>query len=302
MTALAPRGPRTARPTWGQSFWAVVGGSLFAWCASLLVFLPLDLIGVPIQFTDGTTGLGWPYRIEGPWSLAADVGPLLLAGYVFAFGVGSFLQRHTDIAAPLTPLAVAAAALGWVMIGNVSHSGLLEVSGLAAFIALVVVAREASVREGRWRWTRPWALLTLIAALGLTAATLSYGFLHPLSAGTAELSSLKDGRANVTVYLHNDGRADVRLVDVTLPDVNAVAKVYRDGEYAPGDLDSLSVPIDGLVLKRDVSSSSGPIELTLPARCPSSRSLDRVVVRLRVHGRTLDQVVRFPPVAVGCVG
>lgn len=300
MTALATRPPRTARPTWGQSFWAVIGGSLFAWVGSLLIFLPLYLVGVPTQFTDGTTGLGWPYRIEGPWSLAADVGPLLVAGYVFSFGVAAFLQRHTDVAAPLTPLAVTAAAVGWVMIGNVSNSGVLGVSGLAAFIALVVVARETSVREQRWRWTRAWALLTVVAGLGLAAATVSYGVLHPLSVGTAELSSLEDGRANVTVYLHNDGRADVRLIDVTVPMVDAVAKVYRDGEYAPGDLDSLSVPIDGLVLEHDVSTFGG-VELTFPARCPSSRTLDRVVVRMRVRGRVVDQVVRFPPVAVGCV-
>lgn len=299
MTAIATHAPRAQRPTWGQAFWAVIGGTLFGWVVTLVLLLLLWAIGLPTPFLDeGTSGRGWPWRVDGLWSLAADVGPLLVAGYGLSFGTHAFLRRHTDVAAPFTPLAVTAAAVGWVTIGPVSEASVLGVSGLAAFIALVVVARESAIREGRWRWTRAWAVLTLVAGFGLAGASLSYGYLHPLTAGTDGAGEAERGRVTVPVFLRNEGRADVRVLGVTVPRIEVDARRYTDRTYAPGDYDSVMVPVAGLVLG---GNRSDHIDLRVPC-VGASRTIDRVDVRMRVRGRELNQTVRLPPVFVGRCG
>ena len=299
MTAIATRAPSAHRPTWGQAFWAVIGGTIFGSLVTLVLLLPLWAIGLPVPFLDeGTSGRGWPWRVDGLWSLAADVGPLLIAGYGLSFGTHAFLRRHTDVAAPFTPLAVTAAAVGWVTIAPVSGASVLGVSGLAAFIALVVVARESSIREGRWRWTRTWAVLALGAGFGLAGASLSYGYLHPLTAGSDEAGEAKRGRVTVPVFLRNDGRADVRVLAVTVPRIEVDARRYTDRTYAPGDYDSVLAPVTGMVLG---GNTSDHIELQVPC-VGASRTIDRVDVRMRVHARELNQTVRLAPVFVGRCG
>jgi hypothetical protein len=200
------------------------------------------------------------------------------------------------------PIAFTAAVLRWVTIGNVSDAGLLGVSGLAGFVAMVVVTREMSAQPHRpWRWTpaRAWSAAVLVPVL--IVASLSYGFLHPLSSSTAELESLRGGRAKIWVNLDNDGRADVTVLGVGIPGARtrALTDPADSYEYDPDDPDLGMIPIAGKTID---GGQSRDVTLVVSARCPSSRIVDRVHVRLRVLGRTIDQVVRLgPPVPVGCV-
>jgi hypothetical protein len=295
------------RVTWGQAFWAVVGATIFAFCATLLLLLPLYLIGLALPVVEDTHGRGWPWRVEGPWSLLADVGPLLLTGGAFAFGAEAFTRKHTRAATRRAPIALTAAVLGWVAIGGVSNAGVVGAGGLATFAALVVVTREMSGRaRGPWRWTRAKVATALIVVLVLAAATLSYGFLHPLTVDNGELQSVKDGVARIHTRLANGGRAEVTVLSVKVPGMRARALTDPvdsslssfSYEYSPDDPDAGMVPINGRTVLRENSRS---LELVLPVpRCPSSRIVDRVHVRLQVLGRTVDQVVRLAPVPVGC--
>lgn len=273
MTAIAGPAPRAQRPTWGQALWAVIGGSIFAFAGGVLVLLPMLAIGLPMPLEEATTGRGWPWRVEGPWSLAADVGPLLLMGFVFAYGVEAFLVRHTDVVMWRAPLVLAAALLGWVTFGGVSKAGVAG-GGLGTFVLLVILARELSIRERpRWRWTPVKAWLTLITGLALVGATLSYGFLHPLSGSISGSDSLRDsGQVTLRGGLQNQGRSDVRLLAITAPGAETVR--FKVGEIVGTEA------FDG-----------GEFEIV--ARCSAASSLDRLHVRLRVLGQDVDQVVRL---------
>jgi hypothetical protein len=289
------------RVSWLRAVWAVIGGSIFAFVATFLsLMLPLYLVGLPIPIVEGTNGRGWPWRIEGPWSLVADIGPLLFSGAAFAYGAEGFTNKRTGMVTRRAPIAFTAAVLGWVTVGNVSDAGLLGVSGLAAFVAMVVVTREMSAQPNRpWRWTPVKARFAVVVVLALILATLSYGFLHPLSADQTELESLRDGRARISVFLGNEGRADVTFLSVSVPGVTTRALIDPSDsyEYDPKDPDLGMVPLEG---KTFVGNESHRVDLVVSAGCPSSR-VDRVLIRLRVLGRTVDQVVRLgPTVPVGC--
>lgn len=300
MTALATHAPRPLRPTAGQAIWAVIGGSIFAWACTLVMMIPLFVIGLPMPFNDETTGMGWPWRIDGPWSFAADAGPLLVSGFVFAWGVDAFLSRHTGITAPRTPLAPTAIIVGWVTVNGASNAGFVGFNGLVAFTTLVVVARLLATRERKpWRWSRMKAVLALIVGVGLAGATVSYGFLHPLTAGSSQLITTMDGRAAISVSFWNEGRADARLLEVTVPGLPTRARIYNGGSATLEEWDTVMDPVAGTVIRGE--GSTHDVELTLPNRCLPPRLVDRVDVRMRVHGRTVRQVVRLdPPVYARC--
>ena len=178
------------------------------------------------------------------------------------------------------PIAVASALVGWVLVGNADQADLLGVGGIIALIIVVAVARESAIQERRGpRWT-PWTIAAgVVVVLALTGASASYGYLHPLSAGTAEQSHVKDERAIVDVYLHNDGRAGVKLRALSVPGVRDLRVEYQAGR---------TVTPDG----------SFPLRLSVPC---SAGTLDRLHTEIRVRGVELDQVVRLaPPVSVSC--
>jgi hypothetical protein len=278
---------------------AVVGGSIVGFLAAFLALVPLFWLDLPIQFTDGMTGRGWPWRIEGAWSFAADIGPLLFCGAAFAFGAGAFIGRHTGIACRRTPIALTQATVGWVSLGGVSRAGLLAINGLLAFVVIVVVVREASVRErAPMRWTRPRAAAAVEAVLILAVTSISYGLLHPLTAGTAELGTPPKPSTVLHAHLHNDGRAEVTLLSVSLPGTGGQrARTFDDSVRSAPTIHDVMRPIAGATI---AGKGSRDIELELPAGC-SPAAIDRLDVRLRVHGQTLDQVVRLaPPVPLEC--
>jgi hypothetical protein len=295
------------RVSWGQAFWAVVGATLFAFCATLLVLVPLWLVGLAIPSSEGVPGRGWPWRIDGPWSLLADVGPLLLSGLLFACAAEWFTRPRGGVPTRRAPIALTAATLGWVALGGVSNAGLVGVGGGATFVALVVVTREMSGRARTpLRWTRARVVAAVAVTAALAGATISYGLLHPLSLSSAEVWSTKGGVTRVITHLHNEGRAEVTVLSMTVPGVRTRALTDPVDptlssyafESSPDDPDGGMVPIAG---RRFLHERSRSVELVVPiAECPTTRIIDRVHVRLRVHGRTVDQVVRLAPVPVGC--
>jgi hypothetical protein len=299
MEAVLSRGValRPSRPTWWQTVCAVIGGSIVGFGAAFVALLPF--FWLPIQFTDGMTGRGWPWRIEGPWSLASDVGPLLFCGAAFAFGAAALIDGHTGIECRRAPIALAAAALGWVSLGGVSQAGLLTINGFLAFVVIVVIVREASVHERTpLRWTRTRAVAAVGVVLILALMSVSYGLLHPLTAGTAELGTPVKRGTVLRAYLHNDGGADVTLMSVALPGIALQrARTFDESVPSSSTLDDQMRPVAGATI---AGKGWRDIELVLPGRCVAA-VIDRVNVRLRVHGHALDQVVRLaPPVSVVC--
>jgi hypothetical protein len=260
LTSMEARRP--VRPTWLQTVGAVIGGSILAWLLTLAWLLPVAALELfPIQVAGETSGHGWPWRIDGPWSLAADFGPLMLCGAALAVGVEAFTVKWTGVRPRRLPLALVVAAVGWVMVGNVSNGGVLSVGGLVAFVAVVSVARECSVRERRpLNWTRGGIALITVAGLVLAATSLSYGMLHPLTAGDGGNSTAerKNGRAEMSVFLRNEGLLDVRVLSVDVPGMN-VTRVRTDNEAvkeAP-TIDGLMKPIAGSQIAGHASRAAG---------------------------------------------
>jgi hypothetical protein len=289
---------RRSRPTWWHAVCAVIGGSIVGFVAAFVALIPF-YSWLPIQFTDGMTGRGWPWRIEGLWSFAADVGPLLFCGGAFAFGAEAFISRHTRIACRRAPIALAAATVGWVSLGGVSRAGLLAADGVLPFVVIVVVVREASVHERTLiRWTRARAAAAVGAGLVLALTSISYGLLHPLTAGSAELGTQGKRGPVLHASLHNDGDAKVTLLGASVPGIDVLrARTIDETVGATSAIDDQMRPVAGATIAGD---GLRDIQFELPTACAST-VIDRIDVRLRVRGRTLDQVVRLaPPVPLAC--
>ncbi|MDA0179250.1 hypothetical protein OJ997_02990 [Solirubrobacter phytolaccae] len=268
MTALAAQTSRVLKPSWWEAISAVVVGVIFAFGAMIgLAFVGLA-IGMPSPSDGGTNGLVPPWRLEGPWSAVANIGPLLWMGFAFAGGVELMLRDRTSIARWRVPLVVGAAALGALPTEGDGWS----VSGWVPFALLVILVRELATRERTpLRWTRLTAGLAVIMGVALIAATLSYGFLHPLSAtmDTAVDHRPRDGKLVLSGYLQSHGRPEVRVLATTAPGAETVR--FRPGEVVDFD--------------------RGRFELVVP--CGAIFDVDRLNVRVRVLGRDVDQVVRL---------
>ena len=77
MTALAA--PIALRTGWLRALWAAAVGWVVAGLGALLL---RSVLSETVRWPDPVgraPGVGWPWRIEGWWSVAADIGPALLA-------------------------------------------------------------------------------------------------------------------------------------------------------------------------------------------------------------------------------
>jgi hypothetical protein len=251
------------RPTWLQSAGAVIGGMVFGYLLSLVWYLPLGMAGVIPLVEDTRTGHGWPWAVDDAWSLAANIGPLLLAGVCLALGIESFTVKWTGVQPQRLPLVIAAALLGWLPFG-VGNSGLLGATGLVAFVGMVWVTREYSVRERTpWRWTRTRAWSVAATAVVLTAATVSFGLLHPFS---VELDitqpQVKGDEVTFGLFVHEDGplRGHVRAIEVpgqTVVRAEIESDAHFGSQYVRLTLAAahgcVTAPIDELLVRGDVA-------------------------------------------------
>jgi hypothetical protein len=166
MTAIASL--RTPSPGWWRTTWAVALGVVLAGIALTILQTALaSTVGWPDP-TSSTAmpGAGWPWRIDGPWSLAADLGPALLFGAIFAQGAQVVLGAGEGFSA-LRPSIVLAAAALVLFTRERSEFVAFNLPVMVALVIVVRVDRDAravpfSGREnassGRsWRALR-WAL------------------------------------------------------------------------------------------------------------------------------------------------
>jgi hypothetical protein len=262
------------RPTWGQSAGAVLGGMIFGYLLSLVWYVPLAMLGV-IPLDEGArTGHGWPWALDDAWALAADIGPLLLAGSCLALGIESFTMKWTGVRPQRFPLVAAAALLGWIPFG-LGHTGLLGATGLVAFVGMVWVTREYSAREREpWKWTRRRAWTAVGVSLLLAAATLSYAALHPFSYHLdVQDAHVKGDAVKFSGFLHNDGPLHARVQGVEVPGHRVLA-LELEPSYAATD---------------DGSTYVG-LTLAAPRGCVTE-PIDELVVHLVVAGHRTTQTV-----------
>jgi hypothetical protein len=127
---------------WWRSLFAVIVGGFFS--GSVVFVLQLVLapeIGWSEFRSGGVPGLGWPWPVDGLWSLAADLGPALVYGLLFAWGADIVLRVQPD---------VTAVRLSIVLIAATSALFPFGVSG-AALVVLVVAVRRRAARPRRSR-------------------------------------------------------------------------------------------------------------------------------------------------------
>jgi hypothetical protein len=206
------------RPGWWQTLLAVVAGSIIAGAGWLVVIFALSWVHLLPVTSRELPGAGWPWRIDGAWAFAADLGPMLGVGFAFAAATGMYLDARTGVRSRRWPLAIVAAAVGWF--AGVRH-GLVVVSGSAALVAVVIAAHHWSTaaRRAAAAWPRPMAVAVALAVLGLGLASVSYSALHPLVGfddGSAAVR-LSHGRSGIVpVDLASGGPLDARVSAIGL--------------------------------------------------------------------------------------
>jgi hypothetical protein len=296
------------RVGWWQAILAVLAATLVTTIACVLVAgLLAALHLVPDSFGD-VPGNGWPWRIDGVWALLADIGPMLAVGFLFAGVTCWYLTQRNGVHARRWPLALVAAAVGWVPLTGEGH-GLLVTSGGAAFVVLVIAARAWSATERRpMPWSRALLAGILAASVALVAVSASYGTLHPLAmqyGGYPPAVKLRKGRsAAVDFALQNHGPAAARVLGLRLVDAGGLRLTGTQIGGAPGRYGALGFRARTLQPGEIVDVY---LELSYPACRRSgtlaSRALRAFDARVRVAGTERTQrVVLDDPLRVSCRG
>jgi hypothetical protein len=279
--------PRTQAPGWWLTIWAVLCGSFVA--SALLFGLQLgfaETVEWPDVWSGSAAGWGWPWPVDGLWSFAADLGPALLFGVVFASVADAALDSHAGLSALRAPVALAAAALTLVT----REPSEFIVFNLVGIGVLVVVIRRQATRPRRSiAWTWKSAGVVLGACVALAATTVSYGRQHALTAQPVEIAQ---SQRLVTVPVRGIGNKIVNLVSVQV----RAARGVHVGVWNPAGT-SIS-PVHGVSVH---PGEAIRIALQAPANCAPTVSLDRLHVRMMVGDRALEQTLRLSsPVPIGC--
>lgn len=212
MGAIPLESTEARRPSWPQTLVCLIGASFMAFPLTLLWMVPAVWSGAMPVVTDDVAGHGWPWRIDGPWAFLADVGPLLLCGYTLAWAFEVLLGRFNGTRRqPSHVLAVVAAIAGWVTVAAPSRAGLLPLDGVLVFLVVLITAHKVRHRPGL-TLTRRGIVVSAAAVAVLAALSVSYGVLHPLSAGWDPHGGPQNA---VTIFLHNEGRLPARVQSVS---------------------------------------------------------------------------------------
>jgi hypothetical protein len=282
---------------WMKALLALLGGSFLAVIPVLALLLVGGAVGLLPDMSPRESGVGWPWRIEGAWSLLADLGPLLFVATLVAGGVGFYVANRVGEPTARWPIALCATLVGWIPIAHDGNAGLVGASGGLAFFAMWFVTHR-SARMPRRRLPGDGRLqlaLCAVLAIGLTATTLSYGALHPLhaSASVGPYLPLRDGRTErVALYVHNEGALPVRVLALSIPAVRdlRVGSIERPGRHsADPSAHSAGQPT--------VAAGDGRtlwVTLGAPPNCAGLReTFDAIDVRIAVAGLTRVQRVRL---------
>jgi hypothetical protein len=258
---------------------------------------------------DDQPGIGWPWRIDGPWAAAADLGPMLGGSFAFAAATSAYLYQRTGVRSIRWPLGLVAAIVGWLPFTGSRH-GLIVVSGGVALAAVVIAARRWSIVPRRplpsSRALCAGLVLAIAAALGVVSA--SYGALNPLAVRETEGSTvpLRQGRSAMLGFaVENRGPLTARVQGIAVvnePQLADVAPIriasarLDSGRAEAPTLAGLFKPFEP---QRLPSGESVRVYLTLSVaacRLPGTsmdlrlRELD---IRLRTVGRERTQRVRL---------
>jgi hypothetical protein len=291
---------------WLSALWGLLAGSfvaLFPFFAISLMIGWLHL--VPLTFPVAAPGTGWPWRIDGWWSVLADIGPLLLLSTLIAGCVGFYVHGSTGRRAARWPIVLCAALVGWIPIANAHHAGLLGIGTGLGFVAMWWTTRQTADLPRLHlpqSHRRAFAAGAGIVLVSLTACSLSYGALHPIRAvlsGDPEAATLRNGSSDLLpVQIYDDGPLPARLLGITLPGNPGlgVAAIELPGPLTSGPtIDSLYQPAGTPRI-----AAGGTISLWLrlsgPPVCLSpTASIDHVDVRFEVAGTGRTQAVILAP-------
>ena len=272
------------RVGWWRSVFAVlVGGFFSGLVVGILQLVLADAVGWP-EFRSAELGLGWPWRVDGLWSLAANVGPALVYGVLFTWGADIVLRIQPDVTAVRPSLVLVAASLTLFPLG--AAGTLVAVNFVPPAILVVAIRTQAARPRRPIRWKVQSIGLVLAACLALTATTVSYGKFNALTAEPAEITA-----SVITIPVRGIGNDIVNLRNVRVLDVRGVTV----GVWNPGRTDISAVNGASVLPAETVQ-----IAVQVPSRCASAQTFDRLEVRMDVGAdRELQQTVRLEsPVTV----
>lgn len=278
MTAIPA--PITLRPGWWRTAWAAVWGCLVAGIGMTLL---RGWVSGAVEWPDPANrapGVGWPWRLEGPWSLAADVGPALVFGFLFAWSAMSMVSGPDGIAARRVPTMLAAAALALLTWRDAYVS--LNPFALAP---LILILRHESTRPRRPVRRIPVTVgLTAVTAVALAAATASYGRVNALSAEGGMVGTSNRGHEYLEIPLRSLGNDILNLRSVSVPGRPDV--VIRAWDWIGHGVH----PVDGLSV---FPGETGRLALRMPQTCTGPIRIDRLEIRMDVGDRPHRQLVRL---------
>ena len=294
------------RPGWWSTIGAALAGSIVAFVCCLAALFVAGTLNLLPSGNRAPRSHGWPYPIDSAWAVLADLGPMLAVGFVFAGTTSWYMTQRTGVHPRRWPLAVVAAAVGWFPLDGEQH-GFVLLSGGAAFAVVVIAARSLSLAERRpTPWSRPLvaAIASIVVALG--AASVSYGALHPLSAGNGGelVTTTLRAKARATplsFVLENQGPASVRIHDLRLVGASGLhvgrARIDDPQRDVAPTIDELRTDLRNATLAPD---DSVVVYVSVSAECgPGARraswTLDALDVRLRTAGFERTQRVAVEP-------
>jgi hypothetical protein len=306
---------RPGAPSWLRVAGCVIAASVAALAVLLVAQALLAALGLLPGNVAEVPGRGWPWRIDGWWAALADLGPLLAAGFLFSAVVFVYLGLATGVRARRWPLALLAGAIGFVPVGS-PDPGYLVVSGWLAFIAVVLLTRHEALRARRpIRWSPALAAIAAAGTVAVTATSLSYGLLNPLTLtmpdGVGPSVNLRDGRSKELAFmLENRGAVSARVLAVSLVEGGPIGVLRAEADLPDGVVvpsDAPARPLAGTRVAPRGGMSWG--SLTLGSAACSGRGggsvsawpVSALDVRLRVAGTVHTQRLRLsPPWRVGC--
>jgi len=233
----SPGRPRLSTLLWSLVFAQIVlGGLIFA---GLLVGMITGLFPHWAKNTSTHSLLGWPYLVDGIWSVIADgviIAALAVIGSLIV--ISEVRNRGFQPRPGVTFVALLVAPTGL-------PAFLHDHSLLGFVIALVLLAVATRRQEPRRLFAgRYWQAAAAVGALAL-AFSLSYGLLHPF--GTSMSSGVQSatrpdgeqwqlprrGLSIETLYVSNPGLFDATLTGVEAPTAQQRLKDVLVGHWEP---------------------------------------------------------------------